>query len=36
MGASFVTEYDPATGNVNRVHPKSINGQEVDAQHYKQ
>ena len=33
-GASFVTEYDPATGNVNRVHPKSINGQEVKSTHY--
>lgn len=46
-GASFVTEFDPKTGNtrqwmesydhsgsVIRVHPKSINGQPVDAQHY--
>jgi|GEM_PF-2225362 len=46
-GASFVTEFDPKTGNtrqwmesydhsgaVNRVHPKSINGQPVNAQHY--
>ncbi len=46
-GASFVTEYNPATGsarqwmesydqsgNVIRVHPKSINGQPVMGQHY--
>ena len=46
-GSSFVTEYDPKTGNVrqwnesydksgnvNRVHPKSINGQTVTGQHY--
>ncbi|MDT3233046.1 two-partner secretion domain-containing protein [Pseudomonas sp. rhizo25] len=46
-GASFATEYNPATGatrqwmesydhagNVIRVHPKSINGQPVSAQHY--
>jgi filamentous hemagglutinin len=46
-GASFVTEFDPKTGNtrqwmesydhsgtVIRVHPKSINGQPVNAQHY--
>ena len=46
-GASFVTEYDPATGkvrqwmesydssgNVNRVHPKSINGETVKSTHY--
>jgi len=46
-GASFVTEYNPATGStrqwmesydqsgaVIRVHPKSINGQPVSAQHY--
>ncbi len=46
-GASFATEYNPATGstrqwmesydhsgNVIRVHPKSINGQPISAQHY--
>jgi len=46
-GASYVTEYNPQTGqvrswmesydhagNVNRVHPKMINGQTVNAPHY--
>src|SRR5690606_610353 len=46
-GASFVTEFDPRTGDtrqwmesydhagsVIRVHPKAINGQPLDAQHY--
>ncbi len=46
-GASFVTEYNPTTGqvrswqecydqagNVNRVHPKSLNGQDLIGQHY--
>ncbi|WP_230969446.1 two-partner secretion domain-containing protein [Nitrogeniibacter aestuarii] len=46
-GASFVTEYDPATGatrqwmesydhtgSIIRVHPKSINGQPVESQHF--
>ena len=46
-GSSYVTEYNPANGNVrswneaydqagnvNRVHPKMINGQTVDSQHY--
>ncbi|WP_229803803.1 hypothetical protein, partial [Litchfieldella qijiaojingensis] len=46
-GSSYVTEYNPANGNVrswneaydqagnvNRVHPKMINGQVVDSQHY--
>jgi len=46
-GASYVTEWDPATGrvrswmesydqagNVNRVHPKMINGQTVNSLHY--
>ena len=46
-GSSFVTEYNPKTGNVrqwnetydqagnvNRVHPKSVNGQTVNSQHY--
>jgi hypothetical protein len=46
-GSSYVTEHNPANGNVrswnevydhdgkvNRVHPKMINGQQVDSQHY--
>lgn len=46
-GSSYVTEYNPANGNVrswneaydqagnvNRVHPKMINGQTVNSQHY--
>jgi RHS repeat-associated protein len=46
-GASFVTEYNPVTGQVkqwmenynqsgqiNRVHPKSIDGQTLNSQHY--
>lgn len=46
-GASYVTEYNPHTGqvrswyecydhagNVNRVHPKMIDGQDVIGQHY--
>ena len=46
-GASFATEYNPATGatrqwmesydqsgKIIRVHPKSINGKPVSAQHY--
>jgi RHS repeat-associated protein len=46
-GSSYVTEYNPANGNVrswneaydqignvNRVHPKMINGQTANSQHY--
>jgi|GEM_PF-2519555 len=46
-GASYVTEYNPSTGqvrswnecynqagNVNRVHPKSLDGQDLTEQHY--
>ncbi|WP_116964014.1 hypothetical protein [Fastidiosibacter lacustris] len=46
-GSSYVTEYNPANGNVkswneaydqagnvNRVHPKMINGQTINSQHY--
>lgn len=46
-GSSYVTEYNPDTGqirswienyshdgNVNRVHPKMLNGQDLEAQHY--
>ncbi len=46
-GASYVTEYNPSTGqvrtwhecydhsgNVNRVHPKTVDGQDLIAQHY--
>ena len=46
-GSSYVTEFNPATGqvrswnecydhmgNVNRIHPKMIDGQQVSGQHY--
>ena len=46
-GSSFVTEYNPKTGqvrqwnesydqsgNINRIHPKTLDGQDVRAQHY--
>jgi len=46
-GSSYVTEYNPKTGqvrswnecydahgNINRVHPKMIDGQELTGQHY--
>jgi len=46
-GSSYVTEYNPNTGqvrswqecydqagSVNRVHPKSLNGQDLIGQHY--
>jgi len=45
--SSFVTEYNPKTGqvrqwnesydyfgNINRVHPKTLDGQDLRAQHY--
>jgi hypothetical protein len=46
-GSSYITEYNPNTGqirswmecydhagNVNRVHPKMLDGQKLEAQHY--
>lgn len=33
-GSSYVTEWNPQNGNVNRVHPKMTNGQTVNSPHY--